>query len=206
MFVSRLLRWSGLSLLLGGLLSSLFWIFHPEEHLLLENPGAYQAEHLLGFVGYILFTLGIFGLYARLAENARWIGFAGFIVVTLCMFVLIGVNTIDTFIWPSIAQIQPELILSTDGEFNETSLPFAKSISLVIPASIIAIVGMIFLGVAIWRSSIFPRWAGVLLIVSSALFYIGPGFVPHEQLLINLLVFGPFIAATAWLGIGMVRQ
>jgi hypothetical protein len=65
--------------------------------------------------------------------------------------------------------------------------------------------GFIVLGIAIWRSQVFPRWAGLLLAIGGPLYLIGPGFVPHEMFLLNLLVYGPFAAATVWLGVALLN-
>jgi hypothetical protein len=64
----------------------------------------------------------------------------------------------------------------------------------------IGALGFILLGIAIWRSALLPRWAGLLLAVAGPLYVIGPGFVPHHALFINLLAYGPFAAAGVWLG------
>jgi hypothetical protein len=106
-------------------------------------------------------------------------------------------------IWPSIAQIQPDLILTAEGEFNQSSGPFAATISLIVPFAMIGSLGFILLGIAIWRSGVLPRWAGLLLGIGGPLYLIGPGFVPHGMLLLNLLVYVPFAAATGGLGLAL---
>jgi hypothetical protein len=178
----------------------LFWILHPEESVLLTDPAGYQAEHLLVFVGLMLFIPGLMGLYARLVNRTGWLGFAGFLLTLVPMFVLIGISVVDMLIWPSIARVQPDLILTAEGEFNQASGPFAATIALIVPFSMIGALGFILLGIAIWRSDILPRWAGLLLAVAGPLYCIGPGFVSHEMLLLNLVVYGPFALVSLWLG------
>ena len=206
MFSEKVIRWSGIALALGGVLASLFWILHPEESVLLTNPAGYQAEHLLEFIGLMYLIPGLMGLYARLSNQTGWLGFAGFLLTLLSLLVTFGVSIVDTFIWPSIAQIQPDLILTADGEFNQTTGPFAATISLIVPFAMIGAVGFILLGIAIWRSNLLPRWAGLLLAIGGPLYSIGPGFVPHGLLLLNLLVYGPFALAAVWLGISTLNQ
>jgi hypothetical protein len=116
------------------------------------------------------------------------------------MLVLMGISVVDMLIWPAIAQVQPDLILTSEGEFNLSSGPFAATVSLIVPFSMIGSLGYILLGIAIWRSDTLPRWAGLLLAIGGALYLIGPGFVPHEVLPLNLLVYGPFAVAAVWLG------
>jgi hypothetical protein len=185
---------------------ALFWILHPEESVLLTDPAGYQREHILDFVGLMLFIPGLMGLYARLANRTGWLGFTGFLLTLLTMFVLMGISVVDMLIWPAIAQVQPDLILTSEGEFNQASGPFAATISLIVPFAMLGALGFILLGIAIWRSAVLLRWAGLLLAIAGPLYTIGPGFVPHHALLMNLLVYGPFAAAALWLGISMLKQ
>jgi hypothetical protein len=206
MFSEKVIRWSGIALAAGGIVAALFWILHPEESVLLTDPAGYQAEHLLDFVGLMLFIPGLVGLYARLVNKTGWLGFAGFVLTLLPMLVLMGVSIVDLLIWPSIAQVQPDLILTSEGEFNQASGPFAATISLIVPFSIAGALGFILLGIAIWRSDVLPRWAGLLLAIAGPLYCIGPGFVPHERLLLNLLVYSPFAIAALWLGLSVMNS
>ncbi|HSL28196.1 MAG TPA: hypothetical protein VK900_03265 [Anaerolineales bacterium] len=112
MFAEKMIRWSGLALALGGVLAALFWILHPEESVLLTDPAGYRREHILDFVGLMLFIPGLMGLYARLVNRTGWLGFGGFMLTLLSILVLMGISVVDMLIWPSIAQTQPDLILT----------------------------------------------------------------------------------------------
>jgi hypothetical protein len=206
MFAEKIIRLSGISLALGGLLVSLFYILHPEESVLLSNPAGYQTEHLLDFIGLMLLIPGLIGLYTRLANHTGWLGFAGLLLALAALLVFMGISVVDYLIWPAIAQTQPDLILTAEGEFNQSSLPFAATISLIVPFAMLGALGFVLLGVAIFRSSIFPRLAGLLLVIAGPLYCIGPGFVPHNALLLNLLVYAPFALTTLWLGISLMSQ
>ncbi len=206
MFSERIIRWSGIALALGGILMTLFWILHPEESVLLTDPVSYQQEHILDFVGLMLFIPGLMGLYARLANRTSWLGLTGFLLTLLPMLVLMGISVVDMLIWPSIAQLQPDLILTPEGEFNQSSGPFAATISLIVPFSMIGALGFILLGIAIWRSNVLPRWSGLLLAIAGPLYVMGPGFVPHHALVLNLLVYGPFALASFLLGFAMLNR
>jgi hypothetical protein len=204
MFSEKVIRWSGLALAAGGILAALFWILHPEESVLLTDPAGYQAEHLLDFIGLMLFIPGLMGLYARIVNRTHWLGLAGFLLTLLPMLVLMGISVVDLLIWPSIAQIQPDLILTPEGEFLQTGGPFGATIALIVPFSMIGALGFILLGIAIWRSDLLPRGAGWLLAIAGPLYCTGPGFVPHEMLVLSLLVYGPFAVATLWLGLSIL--
>jgi hypothetical protein len=200
MFSEKVIRWSGLALALGGISMVLFWILHPEESVLLTDPAVYQTEHLLDFVGLMLFIPGLIGLYARLVNRTGWLGLTGFVLTLLPLLVFMGVSVVDMLIWPSIARVQPDLILTSEGEFIQAGGPFAATIALIVPFSMIGALGFILLGIATSRSNLLPRWAGVLFAIAGPLYCIGPGFVPHEMLLLNLLVYGPFALVSLWLG------
>ena len=207
MFAEKVIRWSGLALALGGVIAVLFWILHPEESVLLTNPAGYQAEHILDVIGLMLIVPGLAGLYARLVNHTGWLGFAGFLIILASLLIMMGISVVDVLIWPSIARVHPDLILSSEGEFIQSSGPFAATISLIVPFAMIGALGFVLLGIAIWRSQdIVPRLAGVLLAIAGPLYLIGPGFVPHGLLFINLLVYGPFAAATIWLGASLLNR
>jgi hypothetical protein len=206
MFSDKIIRWSGIALALGGLLAALFWILHPEESVLLTDPAGYQAEHVLDFVGLILLIPGFIGLYARLANRAGMLGFAGFLLTVLPLMVMMGISVVDMSIWPAIARVQPDLILTAEGEFNQASGPFAATIALIVPFAMTGALGSILFGIAIWRSGLMPSLAGLLLALGGPLYFMGPGFVPHEMLLLNLLVYGPFALATVWLGASLLAK
>jgi hypothetical protein len=205
MFAEKTIRWSGLALALGGLLATLFWILHPEESVLLTDPAGYQAEHVLDFLGLLLLIPGCFGLYARLANRTGWLGFAGFLLILIPLLVMMGISVVDMLIWPAIARVQPDLILTAEGEFNQASGPFAATIALIVPFAMTGALGSIFFGIAILRSGLMPRLAGLLLAFGGSLYFIGPGFVPHEMFLLNLLVYAPFALATVWLGVTLLN-
>ena len=204
MFSEKIIRWSGLALALGGVIAASFWILHPEESALLTDPAGYRREHILDFLGLLLLIPGFVGLYARLVNHTGWLGLAGFLLVFLSLLVMMGTSVVDMLIWPSIASIQPDMILSPDGEFIQSGGPFAATIALIVPFAMIGALGYILFGIAIWRTNILPRWAGLLFAVAGPLYAIGPGFVPHGVLL-NLLVYGPLALATIWLGTSLLR-
>jgi hypothetical protein len=206
MFAEKIVRWSGLALAVGGVLAALFWILHPEASILLTDPSSYQTEHILDFVALIFVIPGLMGLYARLVNRAGWLGFVGFFLTLLSLLVMMGISVVDLLIWPSIAQLQPDLILSAEGEFIQSSGPFAATVALIVPFTMIGSLGLVLLGIAIWRSGMLPRWAGPLLAIAGPLYLIGPGFVPHGALLVNLLVYGPFATATIRLGLLLLND
>jgi uncharacterized membrane protein len=206
MFSEKIVRWSGFALALGGVVAALFWILHPEESVLLTDPDGYQTEHILDVLGLMLLIPGLMGLYARLVDRTGWLGFAGFLVTLLPLLIMMGISVVDVLIWPSLARVQPDLILTAEGEFIQSSGPFAATISLIVPFAMIGALGFILLGIAIWRSQVLPGWAGLFLAIGGPLYLIGPGFVPHGMLLVNLLVYAPFALATVWLGISLFNK
>jgi len=111
-----------------------------------NNPW-WRLDGLLVETSIVLFLLGLPGLHVKQADRARQFGlvsivmlFAGNIGLAAYYILLFSPAT-----YPTIGQY--------DGFFNVSNL--------------LAVVGGILLGITIVRASIFPRWAGIVLILGS---------------------------------------
>ena len=204
MFHLSFQRITAVSLALAGILIALFWIFHPEESLLLTNPAGYQQEHLLGFAGALLLPLGLMGLYGRLSQTSHsHLGLAGFVLVFISALLSLASNAVDTFVWPAIAHMQPSLILTTEGHFDEASTVFSATFPLIMTAVLSVLIGYTLFSIALWQAQAVPRPAAVLLTIAAILSAVGPGFIPHDNLLLNLLIYAPSAASLIWIGVVM---
>jgi hypothetical protein len=195
-------RVTAVALALAGILIALFWILHPEESLLLTNPAGYQQEHFLGFIGTLLLPLGLVGLYGRFTQTKSIrLGLAGFMLAFISALLSLTVNAVDTFVWPAIAQMQPNLILTAEGHFDETSSVFSATFPLIMTAVFLVLVGYTLLSIALWQAKIVPRPAAVLLAIAAILSTVGSGFILHTNILLNVLIYTPIAAAFVWLGV-----
>jgi hypothetical protein len=111
------------------------------------------------------------------------------------------VNVVDTFVWPAVAQMQPSLILTAAGHFDQASTVFTSTSPLIITAVLCVIIGYTLFSVALWQAQVVPRAASVLLAVAAIFSAVGPGFIGHGQLMLNVLVYAPIAVALIWLGV-----
>lgn len=145
MLSSNLIRWSGLATVLAGVL----WIVGGIL-LGLRPPGASGGPYresgdiaLLLDAALMLIAVGLVGLYLRQAERSgRWgkTAFAVAVIGAVALFVGLAVNL--------------------------TGLTDAWVIT-VTPGFLALVIGLLCSGMAILRANMWPRWAGVLLIIAS---------------------------------------
>lgn len=204
MHLSIFRKITAVGLALAGILIALFWILHPET---LTDPATYQAIHYLGLAGALLLPLGLVGVFGRLAlQKPSLLGLLGFLLAFTSSLLAIGVSAADTLIWPAIAQTQPDLILLADGHFAESSPVFSATFPLIMVSLLLVLLGYTLLGVALWRGRVFSRPAIVLFVYAAVATAVGPGFIPHGNLLLNFVVYGPVAVGLGWLGLSLWQE
>ncbi|MCA9949848.1 MAG: hypothetical protein KDE48_09390 [Anaerolineales bacterium] len=187
----------------SGILIALFWILHPDVP---TDPAVYQYEHYLGLLGTLLLPVGLVGIYSRLVEaKTGWLAFTGFLLAFFSSLLAIGVSAADTFIWPAIVRVQPALILTEHGHFDQSSEIFTANFVLIMGALPFVIFGYSLLGVVFWRKQMFPRQAIVLFVYAAWATAVAPGFVPHSDLVLNVLIYTPAAIGLTWIGLGLWR-
>src|SRR6266566_5989566 len=78
---TKLIRWSGLLLMLGGIAYAVHLITHPPgETAQYAFYPLWVPSHLLGGIATMLISLGLVGLYARQSEKVGLPGLIGFIL------------------------------------------------------------------------------------------------------------------------------
>jgi hypothetical protein len=157
-----LYRWSGLVLLLGGLvgvvgavLVTLLFPGHnhqPQEVL----SGSWPWVEGLLFVGFVLSTLGVPGLYLRQAGRAGGLGFVGFGLLLVGLLVGgVSLGAITTFIVPILGQWAPTFLSGSSSD----KTPLVTFLVLILGPLLLQAVGGSLLGMASIRARVFPRWA-----------------------------------------------
>ena len=99
---SNLIRWAGLSAVVGGSTFIVMQPIHPPDTLSAVTTGAWATVHYLGVAMCLLNLLGITGIYVRQAQQAGWLGLAGFL-----LFGLFWVVT-ASFQFPAAIRCRPE--------------------------------------------------------------------------------------------------
>lgn len=161
-----LFRWSGLSLLVGGLLLALFFLFHPtggDPPTAQEASGSlYGLEHTLGVAALLLTLVGLLGIYARLVAKHPWLALLGCLLTFLGSTLLLGTFLSEVSLVPSVAAQAPKLLAS--GEALSSGLRVTM-----ILAGVLDGLGFLLLGIAVLLLGGRARWAGDVLIIGAVL-------------------------------------
>jgi hypothetical protein len=141
----------------------------PEGWARFVSSTSYLVGHVLGNVlGTVLVVFGTFALGALLATSrAPRLGLWGMVlsITGYLLFTIPGV--ISTFATPPIGAAY------LAGNREVMSLEFSPILTAItLLALLLAVIGNGLLSVAIWRSGILPRWAGVIWAVGTLIFYV----------------------------------
>lgn len=182
---SNLIRWAGLSAVVGGILFAVGIIIRPADGPESIATNLWVVAQYL-FLGSLIFgVFGTFGLYARQVKEAGLLGLVGFLMLIVARLLFTGLTFFEAFIIPVLATEAPQFI---GGLFaGEYEFPVVGV------AGFAEIIGGLLFGIAIIRAGILPRWAAILFIIG-----IVPGrFGPEVVVRISSVVLG---IGLAWLG------
>ena len=177
--------------LLAGIFTALFWFIHPDAgltNMAARLTGRWEFAYVL-FVGVLVLTLfGLIGLYVRQLEKAKAIGFIGFFLAFIGTAIFIGAGIFDGFVSPILAQSgATQFLLDAKGALLTHLSP------LFIFGGLSFAIGFILFGITIIRTKIFPRWTGILLILSAPILGLSP-LMPAMARTWGSVVFGLTIA------------
>jgi len=151
---------SGLALAASLLLE---WLAVPFEQVG-ETEAYLSSSYLISsglrLLSTILLLWTLIGIYGRQSRAAGTLGLWAFVVAFLGTALLAGNNWAEVFVWPTLAQVAPNML---SGQATEAPVYLMTGISLSFP---LFGIGIILFGAATLRAGVYPRWAAVLLIVS----------------------------------------
>jgi hypothetical protein len=179
---SNLIRWAGLSAVVGGSLFVAIQPIHPPDTLAAVTTGTWAIVHYVGVAMCLLILLGIAGIYARQVKESGWLGLAGFLVFGLAWALLAAFQFAEGLIVPLLATDAPKFV---EGFLGITSRS-ASEVSLgILPAvysitSVLYLGGGLLFGIATFRAGVLPRWAGGALAVGSVAPLALSLLLPHE--------------------------
>lgn len=186
---TTLYRASGLALLLGALLVIVglplsFFAFPPDSPMALAMIGVWTA-------GVVLAQLGGAGIVARQAKQAGWLGFVGYLLVGSGGFLLFSFFAVlDLTVFPYLDVHAP----LASVQFFATNP--AVTVYTAVAGSLFGVGGLL-LGIATMRARVFPRGAGLLLMLG----VVGLGaFV--NVFLSAAMVFG--LVGLGWMGYALL--
>lgn len=204
---SRLYRLSGLTLLLGEVLSAILTVVN--EFAFPSNTNGFdpkvvtaapwQIVNLLLLIGGIVMLLGLPGIYLRQAKQTGTLGLIGFtlLFVSAILFTVV-IYSVDLLVIPWLATNAPKL---AEGNGPDALIVFF------IAASLLLTIGALLFSIATLRAAILPRLASVLILVGVALNLLG--FAPFQSTLGNIIGTASPVAiylALAWYGYALVSM
>jgi hypothetical protein len=162
MSTKTLYRASGLSLLVGVVLGTIGYGL--QSVLFPDFQSVPLPVLLLSFIGSMLVIIGLPGLAARQASRAGWLGFAGFVLMLLGIFLFSSLSFVQIIaqqLLTQLTQVAPK-VAASDG-------PSASAMVTGLLASVLFTLGGILLGIAILRTRVWPRWTGLFLLLGVVL-------------------------------------
>jgi hypothetical protein len=130
---------------------------------------SYLVGHVIGNVlGTALAIFGTFALGAFLATSrAPRLALSGMVLAVAGHILFTVPGAISTFATPAIGTAY------LAGNRDVMALEFTDVVTAIIALGLLlAVIGNTILGVAIWRSGTLPRWAGVIWVVATFIFYV----------------------------------
>ena len=178
-------RWSGLLLIVGvALLVAALTIASSTPEMSQQLPPLANA---LLFISSILLLLSLPAMYARQADAAGWLGLIGHALLQTGILLFIVVSA------------PPLLYSSFDLPFEDNLTAFLLGIALTF--------GLLLTAIATLRAGVFPRWAGILLLVGTAGFFFNffiAEWLPRLAGQIGGTIMGILLGlALAWIGFSM---
>ena len=179
------IQWSGLLLIVGAVLLGAGLVtasFAPE--MTQQLP---RLANVLLFLASILLLLSLPAMYARQADAAGWLGLIGHALLQTGVLLFVVVSA------------PPLLYSSFDRPFENSLTAFLLGIALSL--------GLLLTAIATVRAGVFPRWAGILLLIGTAGFFFS--FFIAEWLprlagqVVGVITNIPLGLALAWIGFSM---
>jgi hypothetical protein len=196
---SNLIRWTGLSSIVAGVIFAAIQPIHPADVVASVNTSAWAIITGLKTAMCLLLLLGIVGLYARQVNKAGWLGLAGFLLFGLSWALQTAFVFAESFIMPPLATLAPQFVDGflgiSYGHAGEVNLGAMPAIYGLVVGGGYMLGGLLF-GIATLRAGILPRWAAGLLAATAALTPLA-ALAPHA---IQRLAAMPMGLALACLG------
>jgi len=186
---ARLMRWSGWSLMLGGIAIVGHYLSHPPgETAQFTLYPLWEMSHWLGGIAWLLVLFGLVGVYLRQSERIGVLGLIGFVLAFAGSALDAGGEVVfGAIMQPVIAGLAPDWLNATSPFYVSALRPALGVINLPL------VVGFLLLGVVTLRAGVFPRAASglVILVVPigvAALASVGSSFQQVLQILVGLVL------------------
>lgn len=161
---SNLIRWAGITALLGGVLffvSGVVWeIFVVPDH---EHGLASAISWGLGLASYMLILLALAALYARQATQTGTFGLVAFLLAFIGTAMAMGMSWFGAFVQPGLEELQElaEAAGVVMAEPSEIIVGFASSAALYV-------LGWLLFGIVELKARALPRLAVLFAMLGPA--------------------------------------
>jgi hypothetical protein len=190
---------SSLLILIGSLVGAILFPGHSSTRDQVLSA-SWTLVTLITLIGSLLFVIGLPGMYLRQAARAGALGLVGFIL--LFFAILLGgaaFTSVQIVILPFLAQKAPQLL-------GGSSLPLSAFLLLLI-SGLMQMIAAILLGIATMRAHVFPRWAGILLLISGIAFLLTIPPLPSSfSDIIEVVSFITLAGAFIWCGFTLMAR
>jgi hypothetical protein len=190
-----ILKVGGAASILAGILMMAGFALHPagEDATFGTDPYWVPAHGLL-WIAYTIALIGWIGVYIVQASRAGKLGVAGFVVVIIGTSLTSWIFSSDVTFVPVIAAKAPKLF---------QDIFRGGHIAVGIASVLTWVLGNVLFGSSVIQAKVFPRWAGILLIIGTVVIPIAY----LTRLSVHFVAAGAFIAATGqiWLGASLFR-
>jgi hypothetical protein len=140
------------------------WLVVPYErlgHTEAYLTSSYSVSSGLRLLAFVLLVWGLIGIYGPQSRAAGTFGLWTFVVVFLCTALAVGNVWAEVFVYPTLAQIAPDML--SGAGFETEAAYMSTGLSLSYP---LFFLGLVLFGAATFWARVYPRWIALLLIIS----------------------------------------
>ena len=199
-------RITGVANIVSAVCLLLFWFLYAillpinevptNYHLLILDPD-WLLVNGLGVIGFVLAVVGILGIFFRQFNDLTEMGMFGFLITVVGQVLYNAGMYYETFIWPILAESDPNLVTLSTGPIYSNPVFFIMQI---LAGSIYAI-GFLIFGISTYKTKSFSKWAILLLALGVVMFI--PGFFPYVVRTIGIVVYA---IGLIWVGYTLIAQ
>jgi hypothetical protein len=164
MSLTKLIRWSGLLLMLAGIAFAVHLITHPPgETAQYAFYPLWVPSHWLGGIAYLLIPLGLMGLYARQLEKVGLPGLIGFILTFVGGTLSAGSSIfLSVVVVPFVAAQGLDWMDPPNGAlYTSPAAQFAVGLG-----GLCLLLGLLLFAIATLRARVLPRLGAWLVILT----------------------------------------
>src|SRR5215212_1665204 len=185
---------SGVALVVSMLLA---WLVVPYERLGLTEAyltSSYSVSSGLRLLGLVLLVWALIGIYSPQSRAAGTFGLWTFAFVFLGTALAAGNVWAEVFVYPTLAQIAPDML--SGAGFEREAAYMSTGLSLSYP---LFFLGLILFAASTFWAGVYPRWIALLIISVPVTMFLDPTAGPSQEsigpalwaLLLRSMAFSP---------------